>query len=567
MNPPLRTGWLSVLLNLFGVAVVTYALFASYTGLLGTGRLALGVVGLLAWVGVVVVSVVETRSGSAGGSGAVPAGEREAGAGTVAGSAGARNAERPVGRTGAGSWLLPVLCAVMAVCGAFIAAPTFGLGVALTVAALLRVIGTPRWPLWWGGALTLASLALVALGAIVGPADGDALTASPSGISALGLLAIEGGIVIAALGGLSRRQLRLADSQAEALREERLAAREKLAALDALAQRQEIAREIHDLLAHSLGGLVIQLDAVDALLEAGETAAAEIRVRDARKLAASGLNEARRAVDALREPIAAPPVAADALIAGIEDLVAAERRLGAAVRLHVGGVLAGTETTARAATGARVETGAKAGAGVETDARAATGAEMGAEAGAGAETGVRAATSAGAETDTREATGAEALVMSGDAAAALRRAVQEALTNARKHAAGAAVEVEVTAGGGGDGAWVRAIVSNPLGGPLDALGSTGAAHGLSGMRERFDRLPGARLVVGASGGRFVVDTQVPAHTEVGASGDRFVVDAQVPAHPEVGAFGGPFVVDAQVPGRAESPAADAPTAGSERLGS
>ena len=82
--------------------------------------------------------------------------------------------------------------------------------------------------------------------------------------------------------------------------------REEKAQIELLAQRQSVARDIHDVLAHSLGGLVIQLDAVEALLESGDVDAARSRVADARALAASGLGEARRAVDALRDPDARP---------------------------------------------------------------------------------------------------------------------------------------------------------------------------------------------------------------------------------------------------------------------
>ena len=44
--------------------------------------------------------------------------------------------------------------------------------------------------------------------------------------------------------------------------------REEQARASALAARQTLARDMHDVLAHSLGGLVIQLDAVEAQLEA-----------------------------------------------------------------------------------------------------------------------------------------------------------------------------------------------------------------------------------------------------------------------------------------------------------
>ena len=53
-------------------------------------------------------------------------------------------------------------------------------------------------------------------------------------------------------------ELRLADAER---------AREEQARAAGLAERANAAREIHDILAHSLGALVLQLDALDAVLD------------------------------------------------------------------------------------------------------------------------------------------------------------------------------------------------------------------------------------------------------------------------------------------------------------
>lgn len=75
----------------------------------------------------------------------------------------------------------------------------------------------------------------------------------------------------------------------------------------ALAERTRIAREIHDILAHSLADLSIQLELADALLtDAGDTTGARDRVRHAHRLAGQGLIETRQAVHALRHD--APPL-------------------------------------------------------------------------------------------------------------------------------------------------------------------------------------------------------------------------------------------------------------------
>jgi signal transduction histidine kinase len=72
----------------------------------------------------------------------------------------------------------------------------------------------------------------------------------------------------------------------------------------ALRERTRIAREIHDVLAHSLGALTVQLDAADAVLTAGQDASrAQRHVARARRLAVDGLAEARQAIRALRSGV------------------------------------------------------------------------------------------------------------------------------------------------------------------------------------------------------------------------------------------------------------------------
>ena len=99
----------------------------------------------------------------------------------------------------------------------------------------------------------------------------------------------------------------------------------------ALAERTRIAREIHDILGHSLADLSIQLEVADALLTEGtDPAGALQRIRYAHRLAADGLNETRRAIQTLRSD--APPLP-DALAA----LVGAACRDGGAANLEVSG--------------------------------------------------------------------------------------------------------------------------------------------------------------------------------------------------------------------------------------
>ncbi|HTF11647.1 MAG TPA: histidine kinase, partial [Asanoa sp.] len=83
------------------------------------------------------------------------------------------------------------------------------------------------------------------------------------------------------------------------------------------------------------------------------------------------------------------------------------------------------------------------------------------------------------------------------------RIVQEALTNARRHAPGAAVDVEITYGAT---ALCLRIRDN---GPGPAPGPAGG-HGLSGMRERAAAVGGElRTGAGGAAGGFVVEAILP----------------------------------------------------------
>ncbi|WP_336159505.1 sensor histidine kinase [Amycolatopsis sp. VC5-11] len=103
------------------------------------------------------------------------------------------------------------------------------------------------------------------------------------------------------LAGIVRRQRLLHIAQTEMLLVETQVAKEEQARSAALAERARIAREIHDVLAHSMGGLIVQLEAADALLETvpGADRARACVIR-ARGLAGEGLAETRRAIGALR---------------------------------------------------------------------------------------------------------------------------------------------------------------------------------------------------------------------------------------------------------------------------
>jgi signal transduction histidine kinase len=102
----------------------------------------------------------------------------------------------------------------------------------------------------------------------------------------------------------------------------------------ALAERARIARDVHDVLAHSLAGLSLSLQGTRLMLvRDGASAEAIEQITRAQGLAAEGLAEARRAVAALRED-SVPDVRA------LSDLVTAYRlESGATAGLEVVGAV------------------------------------------------------------------------------------------------------------------------------------------------------------------------------------------------------------------------------------
>ena len=123
--------------------------------------------------------------------------------------------------------------------------------------------------------------------------------------------------------------------------------------------------------------------------------------------------------------------------------------------------------------------------------------------------------------DAREASGgAVRLIMSGQAdrldpgvELAAYRIVQEALTNARRHAPGAAVDVELRYA---DDALRLRIRDN---GPGQAARYR-AGHGLLGMRERAAAVGGSLQTGDARGGGFCVEAELPAKAPDAMTGTR-----------------------------------------------
>jgi signal transduction histidine kinase len=215
-----------------------------------------------------------------------------------------------------------------------------------------------------------------------------------------------------------------AESRAQLLAtaERRVALADREAQL--VTERNRLGREIHDVLAHTLGAVSIQLTALDSRVAAGDPPEAlRGRVRGLHSLVGDGLQEARDAVRALRD-----------------DKLSLETQVRRLCALH-GATL-------------RLE---------------------------GRSRPLRA-----------------------DQALALYRVVQEALTNAAKHAPDASVTVALTYEEGE----VTITVDNQRGSASSPLADTGGGHGLDGMRARVE-LVGGRSTAGPLDGGWRVTAAVP----------------------------------------------------------
>ncbi len=154
------------------------------------------------------------------------------------------------------------------------------------------------------------ALLLAALGALAGGVTTIIYTGS-----GLGLLAYSLGFAAVALAGSNGRQSKERAEQAEVLLAQTQRSHEEQLRVARLEESTRIAREIHDVLAHALAGLAIQLEATSALLEQGaERDAILTRVQRAHALAREGLQETRRAVGALRGDAIPASAAIEALV-------------------------------------------------------------------------------------------------------------------------------------------------------------------------------------------------------------------------------------------------------------
>ena len=312
------------------------------------------------------------------------------------------------------------------------------IGVTLAAAVPLLLVSGPEWLLPAAMALAVASAGALwvlqpsgvmsvamfsttffAVRALTRPQSAAVVTVNAAVVTAWvsvhavkwadGLL-LYGVIVVIVLLGLNRRTRAAQLEQAELALARAQTATEEHARSAALAERTRIARELHDVLAHSLAGLALNLQGARLMLvRDGASPDAVAQVERAQKLASDGLVEAREAVAALRDD----PVSVARTVA---DLVTAYRL----------------------------------------------------------DTGVEASLSLHGEPRDLETAAGTTVV----------RAVQEALSNTRKHAPSAEVEVSLTYGTDHVDVTVRDRQGRRPPGPVTP------GYGLRGMRERVELLDG-----------------------------------------------------------------------------
>ena len=230
------------------------------------------------------------------------------------------------------------------------------------------------------------------------------------------------------VGTMLRREREQREELARVMSELAESRRAEQAAI-VIAERARLAQDLHDVLAHTLSGLALQLEGANLL---ATTTPADPRlvetVKRAHQLSKSGLAEARRAVGALRGDELPGPEQ-------IGDLVAEHR-------------LASRGSVTFGETGSRVK-------------------------------------------------------LSPEAGLALYRAAQEALSNVRKHAGNADVDVALIWADG----QVELTVVDTGAGPTTSLGGSG--YGLSGMAERVNAVGGSVETAAVTGQGFRVHVTVP----------------------------------------------------------
>jgi signal transduction histidine kinase len=204
------------------------------------------------------------------------------------------------------AWIGPATLVVLALAGGALTAAVPA-GVLIVLPYLAVATAARRYAGWWMWIVLAAGTIGLSLSRI---GTGDV------GISLVAQLGIM--TAVSAWSFARRTRIDRLEQMELALAREQTA-REEHARAAALDERARIAREMHDVLAHSLSALSLNLQGARLVLARdGASQEAIGQVERAQKLAAGGLAEARRAVSALREDTVAAA-------RGIADLVTSTR--------------------------------------------------------------------------------------------------------------------------------------------------------------------------------------------------------------------------------------------------
>ena len=338
-------------------------------------------------------------------------------------------------------WLAALV--VMGAAGGVLAGLS-SLSAAVAISFMVAISAGARLPAEMSLGITAETVAAFLIAGIASGAPAEAIVGWTAGL--IGMWAF----------GLTRRAYLFRAVEAEQALEQARRAHAAETQAAALAERARIAREIHDVLAHALAAVSVNLQAAEGLLDTLPDKGPEVArivecVERASALTKEGMAEARRAILALRDDGTAffpdPPA---------PDYQGAAQPGGGqlAVRLRA---LADEH---RAVGDAAVEF---------------------------------------TVTGTPRPLGA-------DAALTAFRTAQEALTNARKHAPGQPVSLTLSYPSDG----MTLLVSNPLPAPGGAapLARAGAGYGLTGLRERA-ALAGGTPTSGPSGSWWEVCLRLP----------------------------------------------------------
>jgi signal transduction histidine kinase len=179
------------------------------------------------------------------------------------------------------------------------------------------ILLTPRVPDRVPAALSVVAVAYLALITATG-SHGSTTSAFLSAVAIVGFCGMT----------LLARQLGQASHQAERLLIELERTRAAQARAAGMAERQRLAREMHDVLAHSLSGLMLQLEAARML---AADAPADPRlpgiIELAHHLGKTGLEEARRAIGMLRDDQLPGPEGLAGLAAQFQEVSSVPCRL------------------------------------------------------------------------------------------------------------------------------------------------------------------------------------------------------------------------------------------------